>query len=243
MNQISTGAAAHKPAAHPPAAAATVIDIMRTPPATAGQYDHPAAYLTKHPRTTALMIMDALPTSGRHHHPGRRDPRHRGREDFNDVRVHAMKTARPRPHHHDKHPRRSHDHDRQASPSPARRRQRRPPRTDRQHQCVPGIDQRQRRITKARLQIRTGRPSPAAMRQTSARLHNAWFGAAHSGSNEINSTAQNGGSALSGPGPGRSPRVTYVGAGQAGGFWDGPGVRAWWRAVPGQRPGDGPRRS
>ena len=55
MNQISTGAAAHKPAAHPRAAAATVIDIMRTPSATAGQYDHPAAaaYLTKHPRTTA----------------------------------------------------------------------------------------------------------------------------------------------------------------------------------------------
>jgi hypothetical protein len=61
VNQISTGAAAHKPAAHPRAAAATVIDIMRTPSATARQYDHPAAaaYLTKHPHTTAHMVMDA----------------------------------------------------------------------------------------------------------------------------------------------------------------------------------------
>lgn len=64
------------------------------------------------------------------------------------------------------------------------------PAPDRQHQRVPGIDQRQRRITKAPLQIRSGRPSPAAMRQTSAKPHNAWFGAAHSGWDEINSTAQ-----------------------------------------------------
>jgi len=81
VNQISTGAAAHKPAAHPRAAAATVIDIMRTPSATAGQYDHPAAaaYLTKHPRTTTLMVMDAHTGQRPASPPGRRDPRHRGK--------------------------------------------------------------------------------------------------------------------------------------------------------------------
>ena len=35
--------------------------------------------------------------------------------------------------------------------------------------------------------------SPAARRQTSARPHNAWFGAAHAGSGEISSAAQIGG--------------------------------------------------
>ena len=44
------------------------------------------------------------------------------------------------------------------------------------------------------------------------------------------------------PGRGRSPTVAYPGLGRQAGSGGGPGVRVWWRAVPGQRPGDGLRR-
>lgn len=61
MKQIMTGAPAHKPLSHPPVAAATVTDVMRSPLPTAGQYDHvaAAAYLMKHTGATALMVVNA----------------------------------------------------------------------------------------------------------------------------------------------------------------------------------------
>jgi CBS domain-containing protein len=53
-----TGAPAHKSSFH--SAAATVTDLMRPPPTTAGQYDHvaAAAYLMKHTGTTALLVVN-----------------------------------------------------------------------------------------------------------------------------------------------------------------------------------------
>jgi len=42
---------------------------------------------------------------------------------------------------------------------------------------------------------------------------------------------------------GHPERRTRSHARQAGGFWHGTGVWSWWQAVPGQRPGDGLRRS
>jgi CBS domain-containing protein len=58
MKQIMTDAPAHNSPSQPPAATATVADVMRPPLTMAGQYDHVAAatYLMKHTGTTALMV-------------------------------------------------------------------------------------------------------------------------------------------------------------------------------------------
>jgi CBS domain-containing protein len=62
VKQNMTGAPAQESSFHPAAAmaAATVTDLMRPPPTTAGQYDHvaAAAYLMKHTGTTALMVVN-----------------------------------------------------------------------------------------------------------------------------------------------------------------------------------------
>ena len=52
---------AQKPPYHSRAAAVTVADLLRPPPATVGQHDHvaAAAYLMKHAGTTALLVVDA----------------------------------------------------------------------------------------------------------------------------------------------------------------------------------------
>jgi hypothetical protein len=56
MKQIAAGAPSHKSPSHPPAATATVTDVMRPPLTTAGQYDHAARpgqiSLTPHPGRT-----------------------------------------------------------------------------------------------------------------------------------------------------------------------------------------------
>ena len=61
MTQTSTTSPPHESPHHPQTAAATVADVMRTPPTTIGQHDHAAAaaYLMKHAGTTALMVVDA----------------------------------------------------------------------------------------------------------------------------------------------------------------------------------------
>jgi CBS domain-containing protein len=54
-----TGATAQKTSSH--SRAATVADVMRTPPTTVQRHDHAAAaaYLMKHAGTTALIVVDA----------------------------------------------------------------------------------------------------------------------------------------------------------------------------------------
>ena len=47
--------------------------------------------------------------------------------------------------------------------------------------------------------------------------------------------APNGGTALTGAGPRPVTQSDPIQARQAGGFWHGTGVRAWWQSVPGQR--------
>jgi CBS domain-containing protein len=98
MEQTTTDAPAQTSPFHPPAARATVADLMRPPLTTAGQYDHAAAaaYLMKHAGTTALMVTDVQtgqPTGiiteadvARAIAEGK---------DLNDARVHAVMTARP----------------------------------------------------------------------------------------------------------------------------------------------------
>jgi CBS domain-containing protein len=59
MEQVMTRISTPKSSSHP--RAATVADVMRTPPTTVGQHDHAAAaaYLMKHASTTALMVAHA----------------------------------------------------------------------------------------------------------------------------------------------------------------------------------------
>ena len=98
MKQATIGAPAQTALFHPRAAAATVTDVMRPPLTAAGQYDHLAAvaYLMKHARTTALMVVDAR--TGRP--AGIITQADVARaiaagKDLNDVRVHAVMTTRP----------------------------------------------------------------------------------------------------------------------------------------------------
>jgi CBS domain-containing protein len=98
MTQTTTDAPAQTPPLHPPAATATVTELIRPPLTTAGQYDHvaAAAYLMKHAGTTALMVTDA--------HTGRPagiitqadiTRAIAGGNDPNNTRVHAAMTTRP----------------------------------------------------------------------------------------------------------------------------------------------------
>ena len=97
MKQITAKAPARKPPLHPRAAVATVTDIMRPPLTTAGQYDHvaAAAYLMKHAGTTALTVENAQ--TGQ---PAGTiteadiDRAIADGKDVNDIRVHAVMTAR-----------------------------------------------------------------------------------------------------------------------------------------------------
>ena len=61
MSQIMTRVPAQKPPSPPPAATATVADLMRPPLTTVNQHDHAAAaaYLMKHTGTAALIVADA----------------------------------------------------------------------------------------------------------------------------------------------------------------------------------------
>ena len=62
MQQVMTAVSAHNSPVHPPpAAAATVADVMRPPVTTVNQHDHvaAAAYLMKHAGTTALLVLEA----------------------------------------------------------------------------------------------------------------------------------------------------------------------------------------
>jgi CBS domain-containing protein len=98
MEHIITGVSAQKRPPHARAATATVADVMRRPPATAGQYDHvaAAAYLMRHARTTALMVTDAQ-TGQPAGIITQADVARASAEgkDLNDVRIHAVMTARP----------------------------------------------------------------------------------------------------------------------------------------------------
>jgi CBS domain-containing protein len=98
LKQIMTGAPAHKSPSHPPAATATVTDVMRPPLTTAGQYDHvaAAAYLMKHTGTTALMVVNAQ-TGQPAGIITQADVARAiaGGKDLNNIRVHAAMTARP----------------------------------------------------------------------------------------------------------------------------------------------------
>jgi CBS domain-containing protein len=98
MNHTTTAAPAPTPPLLPPAATATVTEVMRSPRTTAGQYDHlaAAAYLMKHEGTTALIVTDA--------HTGQpagiitQADITRARadgKDPNNTRVHAVMTTRP----------------------------------------------------------------------------------------------------------------------------------------------------
>ena len=97
MEQTITGIAVQNSSFHPRPAAATVADVMRSPLTTVGRHDHAAAaaYLMKHARTTALMVVDMLagPTGiitaadiARAVADGK---------DVNDVWVDAVMTTRP----------------------------------------------------------------------------------------------------------------------------------------------------
>jgi CBS domain-containing protein len=61
MEQIRTGISTQESSFHRRPAAATVADVMRPPLTTVQQHDHAAAaaYLMKHARTTALIVVDA----------------------------------------------------------------------------------------------------------------------------------------------------------------------------------------
>jgi signal-transduction protein with cAMP-binding, CBS, and nucleotidyltransferase domain len=80
---------------------------MRPPVTTVGQYDHvaAAAYLMKHAGTTALMAVNAQtgqPADILAEADGARAIA--DGKDADNVRVSAVMTTRPCPHHHDKHP-------------------------------------------------------------------------------------------------------------------------------------------
>jgi len=98
MKQIMTGAPAHKPPSYPPAATATVTDILRPPLPTAGQYDHvaAAAYLMKHTGATALMVVNAQ-TGQPAGIITQADVARAiaGGKDLNNIRVHAAMITRP----------------------------------------------------------------------------------------------------------------------------------------------------
>ena len=98
MEQVMTSIPAQKSPVHPPPAAPTVADVMRSPLTTVSQHDHlaAAAYLMRHAGTTALMVVDA--------HAGQpagiiteADVAHAiaDGKDVNDVWVDAATTTRP----------------------------------------------------------------------------------------------------------------------------------------------------
>jgi CBS domain-containing protein len=107
VKQITPGAPAHKSSSHPRAATTAVTDVMRPPLTTVGQYDHvaAAAYLMKHAGTTALAVVN--PQTGQ---PtgiiteADIDRAIADGKDVNDVRVHAVMTARPAVNANDKDP-------------------------------------------------------------------------------------------------------------------------------------------
>jgi CBS domain-containing protein len=98
MSQVMTAASKQAQPLKARAAAATVADLIRLPLATVSRYDHAAAaaYLMKHAGATALMVTDARTGQpagiiteadiARAIADG---------QDVNDVRVHAVMTARP----------------------------------------------------------------------------------------------------------------------------------------------------
>jgi CBS domain-containing protein len=98
MKQTTTDTPAQTSPFLPPAATATVTEVMRPPLTTAGQYDHvaAAAYLMKHTGATALMVVNA-----RTGQPAgiitQADVAHAiaGGKDPNNIRVHAAMTTRP----------------------------------------------------------------------------------------------------------------------------------------------------
>jgi CBS domain-containing protein len=96
MKQTTTHAPAQTSPLHPPAA--TVTDLLRPPPTTAGQYDHvaAAAYLMKHAGTTALVVTDAQTAqpAGIITQADITRATAEGK-DLNNVRVHAVMTTRP----------------------------------------------------------------------------------------------------------------------------------------------------
>jgi CBS domain-containing protein len=98
MEQIITGVSAQKSPSHARAAAATVADVMRPPLTMVGQYDHvaAAAYLMKHTGTTALIVTDTQ-TGQPAGIITEADVAHAvaDGQNANDVRVHAVMTARP----------------------------------------------------------------------------------------------------------------------------------------------------
>ena len=61
MQQVMTSIPGQESSVHPPAAAATVADVMRPSRTTVSQHDHmaAAAYLMRHAGTAALMVVDA----------------------------------------------------------------------------------------------------------------------------------------------------------------------------------------
>jgi CBS domain-containing protein len=98
MKQTTADAPAQTSPLHPPAATATVTDLIRPPLTTAGQYDHvaAAAYLMKHAATTALMVTDAQTgqPAGLITQADITRTIAEGK-DPNDVRVHTVMTSRP----------------------------------------------------------------------------------------------------------------------------------------------------
>ena len=125
MKQVTPGAPARTSSSSPRAATATVTKVMRPALPTVDQYDHvaAAAYLMKHAGTTALTVINA-----RTGQPAGIiteadiDRAIAGGIDVNDVRVHAVMTARSSVSASGKDPRDAQHHNGQASPSPARRR-------------------------------------------------------------------------------------------------------------------------
>ena len=176
MKQITTGAPAHKSPSHPPAATATVTEVIRPPLTTAGQYDHvaAAAYLMKHTGTTALMVANTQ-TGQPAGIITQSDVAHAiaGGNDPNNIRVHAAMTTRPAVT--------TTTSLRDAAKIMTASHLRHLPVagdagllgvidiTDLCH-ALTGTGQR---MTATRSQIRTEQPVPAVMRQTSARPHNA----------------------------------------------------------------------
>ena len=98
MKQTTTVAPAQKSPFRPPAAAATVTEVMRPPLTTAGRYDHvaAAAYLMKHTGTTALMVVNTQ-TGQPAGIITQADITHAIADgnDPNNIRVHAAMTTRP----------------------------------------------------------------------------------------------------------------------------------------------------
>ena len=98
MKRTTTDAPAQTSPPHPPAATASVTDLIRPPLTTTGEYDHvaAAAYLMKHAATTALMVTDARTgqPAGIITQADITRTIAQGK-DPNDVRVHAVMTSRP----------------------------------------------------------------------------------------------------------------------------------------------------